>query len=222
VRASELFNLPAHFPFQDFFKKNDYPWDWVAQISQALESFNFKEASKREDISHELTVEGNVFIHPNVKLPPYGYIKGPVYIGAHTELRPGVLIRGNVIVGEKCVLGNACEFKNCLLMDSVQVPHFNYIGDSILGTGAHFGAGAITANLRLDHQPVSIKLGKEKISTKYKKLGALVGELAEIGCNAVLQPGTILAPKSAVGPCLPFGGYLDEGKSVFMPRGQER
>jgi bifunctional N-acetylglucosamine-1-phosphate-uridyltransferase/glucosamine-1-phosphate-acetyltransferase GlmU-like protein len=106
------------------------------------------------------------------------------------------------------VLGNACEFKNCLLMDGAQVPHFNYVGDSILGNGAHFGAGAICSNLRLDQAPVVIRTAERTYETGLRKFGAIVGDRAEVGCNAVLNPGTLLGPRSLVTPAIAFGGHL--------------
>jgi len=117
-------------------------------------------------------------------------------------------VRGNVIVGEGCVLGNASEFKNCLLMDDVHAPHFNYVGDSILGSGAHLGAGVICSNLRLDQQPVTIRTDTATFETGLRKFGAVLGEEAEVGCNAVLQPGTLLGRRALVMPLTAFGGYL--------------
>jgi UDP-N-acetylglucosamine diphosphorylase / glucose-1-phosphate thymidylyltransferase / UDP-N-acetylgalactosamine diphosphorylase / glucosamine-1-phosphate N-acetyltransferase / galactosamine-1-phosphate N-acetyltransferase len=113
-----------------------------------------------------------------------------------------------VIVGADCVLGNSCEFKNCLLMDGVQVPHFNYVGDSILGNGAHLGAGVILSNLRLDQKPISVRLPDATVDTGLRKFGAILGDKAEVGCNAVLQPGTILGKRALVMPTIAFGGFL--------------
>ena len=155
-------------------------------------------------------VTGSVFIHATVKLPAYATIIGPAWIGPETEIRPGAFIRGNVIVGSGCVLGNSCEFKNCLLMDGVQVPHFSYVGDSILGNGAHLGAGVILSNLRLDQQPVTVRSAEATYDTGLRKFGAVLGDKAEVGCNAVLQPGTILGKRALVMPTVAFGGYLPE------------
>ena len=119
--------------------------------------------------------------------------------------------RGNVIVGEGCVLGNSCEYKNCLLLDGVQTPHFNYVGDSILGNGAHLGAGVICSNLRLDQGEVTVKLPSGTVGTGLQKFGAILGDKAEVGCNAVLNPGTLLGPRALVMPCTAFGGYLPAG-----------
>jgi NDP-sugar pyrophosphorylase family protein len=143
-----------------------------------------------------------------VKLPPYATIIGPAWIGANTEIRPGAFIRGNVIAGESCVLGNACEFKNCVLMDNVQVPHFSYVGDSILGKGAHFGAGVICSNLRLDQEPIVVRTADAVYETGLRKFGAIVGDKAEVGCNAVLNPGTLLGPRALVSPAIAVSGHV--------------
>lgn len=215
VKASDLFSLPESLPFEKYFLPEANPWDWVVAIAEALNGFDFGKSEKRGDMPQGLVIEGAVYIHPTVKLPPYGYIQGPAYIGANTELRPGVYIRGNVIVGENCVLGNSCEYKNCLLMDNVQTPHFNYVGDSVLGSGSHLAAGVVLANLRLDHQNVAVDIGKEKVQTNLKKLGSMIGEKAEVGCNSVLQPGTVLCKGVLVGSCVALGGFVAEGKRVF-------
>jgi NDP-sugar pyrophosphorylase family protein len=164
-----------------------------------------------------LHVEGALWIHPTVKLPPYATLIGPAYIGAGTEIRPGAFVRGNVIVGERCVLGNACEYKNALLMDHVATPHYNYVGDSVLGNEAHLGAGAICSNFRLDHREVSVRVGEEVYPTGLRKFGAIMGDGAEVGCNAVLNPGTLLGPRALVAPAIAFGGYLPTGH-IGRPR----
>lgn len=215
MQACSLFTLPNSLPFQSFFDSNATPWSWVPKIQEALANFDFSVQEKHPHIPAGVHIIGNVFIHPAVKLPPYAVIEGPSYIGANTEIRPGAYIRGNVIVGESCILGNACEYKNCLLMDNVQTPHYNYVGDSILGSGAHLGAGVILANLRLDKGNVLVKTEQGRIDTNLRKLGALVGEGAEVGCNAVLQPGTILGKESVVFPTLAFGGTLAENTQAY-------
>tara|TARA_B100001248_G_scaffold262723_1_gene261600 strand:+ start:7018 stop:7698 length:681 start_codon:yes stop_codon:yes gene_type:complete len=226
MQACDLFELPSTLPFTDFFKADAAPWEWLPKINEALASFDFSNHQGHSEIPAGVHVTGDVFIHPTVKLPPYAVIEGPTYIGANTEIRPGAYIRGKVIIGEGCVLGNACEYKNCLLMDQVQTPHYNYVGDSILGTGAHLGAGVILANLRLDQKEVAVKTEKGRIDTGLRKLGALMGEGAEVGCNAVLQPGTILGKKSIVFPTLAFSGTLSKNTQAYasqqmqtMPRG---
>lgn len=210
MKAGELWSLPKQFPFRDFFDPDAAPWEWLPKIKEALADTIFPVQEPR-DVPPGLSIVGDVFLGKEVKLPPYGYIQGPAWIGAGCELRPGVYIRGNVIVGEGCVLGNSCEYKNCLLLNHVQTPHFNYVGDSILGNRAHLGAGVILSNLRLDQAEVLVKTTKGKVSSGLRKLGALLGDGAEVGCNSSLQPGTIMGRNSVVFPNLPYSGTLEEG-----------
>jgi NDP-sugar pyrophosphorylase family protein len=199
------------------------PWEWLKRIGPALAAHKFEAALPVRPAG--VHIEGFVFIHPTVKLPPYATIIGPAWIGEGTEIRPGAFIRGNVIVGANCVLGNACEFKNCMLMDGAQVPHFSYVGDSILGNGAHFGAGVICSNLRLDQKLITVRTPAEVFETGLRKFGAIVGDRAEVGCNAVLNPGTVLGPRALVMPTVAFSGYLpaatiakSRGGVTLLPR----
>lgn len=211
MKSSDLFSLPPSLsPFKNFFDENLPPWEWLKNISEALNSLDFASLESKRDIPAGVHVEGKVFIHPTVKLPPFASIKGPAWIGAGTEVRPGAYIRGNVIIGEGCVVGNSCEYKNCILMDRVQTPHYNYIGDSILGTGAHLGAGVICANLRLDNMPVPVKAPDGTVNSGLRKVGAFLGEYAESGCNSVLQPGAVLMKRAVVMPGIAFAGMLEE------------
>ena len=207
MKASELFTLPSSLQlFAAAFPAEAAPWEWLKQIGAALKAVSFPATDRT--LPPGVHVEGQVFLDPSVRLPPHATIIGPTWIGAGTEIRPGAYIRGNVIVGANCVLGNSCEFKNCLLMDGVQVPHFSYAGDSVLGSGAHLGAGVILSNLRLDQQPISVRLPGGVFDTGLRKFGAILGDKAEVGCNAVLQPGTILGKRALVMPTMAFGGYL--------------
>ena len=207
MKASDFFALPPSLArFAPFFPADVAPWEWLKNIGPALEAAQF--AANEVRIPPGVHVEGRVWLHPSVKLPAYATIIGPVWIGANTQIRPGAFIRGNVITGEKCVLGNASEFKNCLLLDSVQAQHFNYVGDSLLGNGAHLGAGVICSNLRLDQGEVMVKLPGGPVPTGLRKFGAVLGDKAEVGCNAVLNPGTLLGPRALVTPCTSFSGYL--------------
>jgi len=207
--ASELFTLPPSLAsFATFFAPDVAPWVWVERIAAALESVSWKDFPLRKDLPPGLHIEGRVYLHPTVKLPPYGVIQGPVWIGAQCDLRPGVFIRGNVIVGERVVMGNSCEYKNCLLLNGAQTPHYNYVGDSVLGQRAHLGAGAICANLRLDRKNVPVQTPAGRVATPLRKLGALMGDDSEAGCNSVLQPGVILGRRAAILPGIAFNGYL--------------
>jgi NDP-sugar pyrophosphorylase family protein len=207
MKASDFFALPTSLqPFVVQFSADAPPWDWVARIGRALAELSG--AKPATNVPASVHVEGQVWLHPTVKLSGQATLIGPAWIGAETEIRPGAYIRGNVIVGERCVLGNSCEFKNCLLMDEVQVPHFSYVGDSILGNRSHLGAGAICSNLRLDRQPVVIRTSDATYETGLRKFGAVLGDDAEVGCNAVLQPGTLLGKRALIHPLTAFGGYL--------------
>jgi NDP-sugar pyrophosphorylase family protein len=207
LKASDYFALPDSLAaFRAFFSADAAPWDWLGQIGPALAAHRFGPAPPR--VPAGVHLEGPVHLGAGVTLPAHATIIGPAWIGAGTQIRPGAFIRGNVIVGERCVLGNASEFKNCLLMDGVQAPHYNYVGDSILGNGAHLGAGAICSNLRLDQKSVVIHAPGGAVDTGLKKFGAVLGDGAEVGCNAVLNPGTLLGPRSLVMPAIAFGGVL--------------
>jgi UDP-N-acetylglucosamine diphosphorylase / glucose-1-phosphate thymidylyltransferase / UDP-N-acetylgalactosamine diphosphorylase / glucosamine-1-phosphate N-acetyltransferase / galactosamine-1-phosphate N-acetyltransferase len=207
VNASEFFALPPSLArFAPFFPADVPPWQWLKQIGAALVSVDHEPAQfARPPGVH---VEGRVWMDPTVKLPAHATIIGPAWIGPRTEIRPNAFIRGNVIVGEGCVLGNSSEYKNCLLLDGVQTPHYNYVGDSILGNNAHLGAGVICSNLRLDQAEITVRLPAGVVSTGLRKFGAVLGDDSEVGCNAVLNPGTILGRRALVMPCTAFSGYL--------------
>lgn len=207
MKASDFFELPPSLDrFAAYFSPAAPPWEWLKQIGAALAGL--PDEPSRPSVPAGVHLEGRVWLHPTVKLPPFATLIGPVWLGAGTEVRPGAFVRSNVIAGEGCVLGNACEFKNCLLMDGVQVPHFSYVGDSILGNGAHFGAGVICSNLRLDQQEIMVRTVDGAHPTGLRKFGAIVGDKAEVGCNAVLNPGTLLGRRALVTPAIAFSGHL--------------
>ncbi len=209
MHAADLFALPQSLShFAAHFPADAAPWEWVRAIASALASLPPR-ADDAPPFPAGVHVEGDVRLAPGVRLPAQATLIGPAWIGPGTEIRPGAFIRGHVITGANCVLGNSCEFKNCLLLDGVQVPHFSYVGDSVLGNRAHLGAGVILSNLRLDQRPVPVRLpGGASAVTGLRKLGALVADAAEIGCNAVLQPGAILGRRALVMPAVAFAGYL--------------
>ncbi len=202
LKSSDFFALPPSLAsFRAFFPAEAAPWEWVKQIGAALGSL--PAGPRPASIPAGVHLEGAVVLGAGVTLPAHATLIGPCWIGARSQIRPGAFIRGNVITGEGCVLGNSSEFKNCLLLDGVQAAHFNYVGDSVLGNGAHLGAGAICSNLRLDQKNVFIQ-----VDTGLKKLGAVLGDGAEVGCNAVLNPGAVLGRRSLVMPAMAFGGVL--------------
>lgn len=159
-------------------------------------------------------ISDDVWVHQSVKLANNVNITGPCIIGENTELRPSAYIRGSVIIGNNSVIGNSTELKNAILFDGVKVPHFNYIGDSVLGYKVHFGAGSITSNVKSDESNVSLIIDSKKQQTKLKKIGALIGDNCEIGCNAVLTPGVILGKNTTIYPLVMVRGLIKENSIV--------
>lgn len=191
--------------FASFFSPEVAPWEWLRAIGTALKAQDF---SGGQAIPPGVHVEGQVYIHPTAQLPHTATLIGPVWVGPGTKLLPGCFLRGNVIVGANCTVGHNAELKNSLLMDNVQVPHRPYVGDSILGNGAHLGAGVVISNLRLDQKPISVRLPSGVVDTGLRKFGAILGDKAEVGCNAVLNPGAVLGPRALVTPTVVLSGYL--------------
>ena len=159
-------------------------------------------------------ISSNVFVHKSVKIDKSATIIGPCLILENSEIRVNAYIRGNVIIGKNCVIGNSTELKNAILFDEVKVPHFNYIGDSLLGYKVHFGAGSLTSNVKSDESNVTLTINSEKIKTNRKKIGALVGDKVEIGCNAVLTPGSIIGKNTTIYPLVMVRGEIPENKIV--------
>ena len=159
-------------------------------------------------------ISPNVFVHKSVKIDKSATIIGPCLVLENSEIRVNAYIRGNVIIGKNCVIGNSTELKNAILFDEVKVPHFNYIGDSILGYKVHFGAGSLTSNVKSDESNVTLTINSEKIKTNRKKIGALVGDKVEIGCNTVLTPGSIIGKNTTIYPLVMVRGEIPENKIV--------
>ena len=155
-------------------------------------------------------IQENVWVHKTAVISPTAYLGSPCIIGPGTEVRHCAFIRGSALVGENCVVGNSVELKNVILFDGVQVPHFNYVGDSILGYKAHMGAGSLTSNVKSDKTLVTVKNGDEKIETGLKKFGAMLGDFVEVGCNSVLNPGTVIGRHSNVYPTSCVRGMVPE------------
>lgn len=207
VKASFLYRLPESLDcFRGFFPEEAPAWEWLRAIGPALASLG--ESPKFETLPPGLHIEGAVFVHPTASLPHYGTLLGPIWIGPGSRLAPGCYLRGNVIVGAQCVVGHNAEIKNALLMDGVQIPHRPYVGDSVLGNGTHLGAGVVLSNLRLDQKTIKVRLPAGIVDTGLRKFGALLGDQAEVGCNAVLNPGTILGKRALVTPAITVGGYI--------------
>lgn len=188
-----LFDL-SHSILGSYLAKFSFPWEALSSLKEEILSLLPtlpKEYEEREE---------GVFVHKTAKIFPSAYLGAPCIIGAETEVRHGAFIRGSAVVGDRCVVGNSVELKNCILFDGVQVPHFNYVGDSILGYKAHLGAGAITSNIKSDRTPVTIRFGNEIIETGLRKMGGMLGDLVEVGCNSVLNPGTVVGRRTHVYP----------------------
>ena len=207
IYSAESYVDLQHSEHRMLFENAVHVWEALAQISSYLQ-FRLKPGIHGRLIGKPF-VSGAVFVGAGTIIEQGAMIMGPAWIGEGCEIRNGCYIRENVIVGSGCVLGNSCELKNSILFDEVQVPHFNYVGDSILGFRAHLGAGAILSNVRLDHAEVVVPNGEGGYQTTgLRKFGAILGDRAEIGCNAVLNPGTILGKRALVMPATAFGGYL--------------
>ena len=208
MKITELFDT-SHTIAAKLFEGKTYPWEVLEDIGSFIE-----ELGPTLPQNEYRKVGKNIWIHRTARLAPTIAMGGPAIICAHADVRQSAFIRGRVIVGEGAVVGNSCEIKNAVLFDGVQVPHFNYVGDSILGYGAHMGAGAVTSNLKSDKTLVQVKMGKEVINTNRKKMGAMVGDEAEVGCNSVLCPGTILGKKAQIYPASCVRGVVPEN-SIF-------
>jgi len=199
----------AHTAHSKLFENQTYVWDALKQIASYLQ-FRLKPAVLGELMGKPF-VSNNVFIGAGTIVEQGAVLKGPAWIGEHCHIRSGCYVRENVIVGNNVVMGNSCEFKNCILFDEVQAPHFNYVGDSILGHRAHLGAGAILSNVKLDHREVVVASPEGNIATGLKKFGAIVGDRTEIGCNAVINPGAVIGRDCIIYASANFRGVLPVG-----------
>ena len=188
-----LFDL-KHTKGADYLSQFFYPWNALPGIGEMILSLG--EKLPREEY---MELSPGVWAHYTARIASTAHISGPCMIGSYTEIRHCAFIRGSALIGEHCVVGNSTELKNVILFDGVQVPHYNYVGDSILGYKAHLGAGAVTSNVKSDRSLVTVR-GEGTIETGLKKMGAMIGDYAEVGCNAVLNPGTVLGRNSTIYP----------------------
>jgi NDP-sugar pyrophosphorylase family protein len=202
IRTNELFDL-SHTLAEQLLCSFEYPWEALGHIRDFL-----AELIDRLSPEEYYAPSDDVRISKRARVSEGVTLIGPAVIGAGSEVRTGAFIRGAVLVGEGCVVGNSCELKNSILFDSVQVPHFNYVGDSILGYKAHLGAGAITSNVKCDKTNIAIKTDLECIQTDKRKLGAMVGDFVEVGCNSVLNPGSVIGKNTVVYPLSSVRGVI--------------
>ena len=201
-KIKNLYNLEETMA-KPLLEKLEYPWEALPQISEFI--IQLGKALDKEIYEEK---EENVWIAKTAKIYPTAFIKGPAIIGENAEIRHCAFIRGNAIVGNNAVVGNSTELKNVILFNNVQVPHYNYVGDSILGYKSHMGAGSITSNVKSDKKLVIVKNGKEQIETGLKKFGAMIGDNVEIGCGSVLNPGTVIGKNTNIYPLSSVRGVV--------------
>ena len=204
IKTSSLFDLSKSIS-GELLSKYEYPWEALCDIEKIILLIGSTLPTDKY-----FSPDENIWISKDVVIPLTAVIKAPAIIESGTEIRNGAFIRGKVIIGKDCVIGNSCEIKNSIIFNGAQIPHFNYIGDSILGYKAHTGAGAITSNVKSDKSLVSVKFGEQKINTGLKKFGAMIGDHAEIGCNSVLNPGTIIGKNTNIYPLSSVRGYIPQ------------
>lgn len=203
VRTEQLYECETEY-LKPLFDSSEYPWDILPRIKDHMN------ALIKDGLDGFTEISDGVWVGENVKIYSTATIEPPAIIGRGTEIRPGAFLRGNVITGENCVIGNSSELKNCVLLNKVQVPHYNYVGDSVLGNYAHMGAGSICSNLKSDGKAVVIH-GDTDYPTGLRKVGAMLADHADIGCGCVLNPGTVVGKSTSVYPLTALRGVLPEG-----------
>lgn len=212
-KITNMYNLDETIA-KDLFEGISYPWEALPQIGKFILELGSKlNAEEYEKIGED------IWIAKSAKVAPTAYINGPVIIGKNAEIRHCAFIRGNAIVGEGAVVGNSTELKNVVLFNKVQVPHYNYVGDSILGFKAHMGAGSITSNVKSDKTLVVVKDGNEELETGLKKFGAMLGDCVEVGCNSVLNPGTVVGRHSNIYPVSMVRGVIP-ANCIYKKQGE--
>ena len=212
LKTLDLFDL-SHTKARTLLESAVWPWEALAGIKELILALGpALPQDEYEEISEHVWVARDAVIYPN------NYLGAPCIIGHETEVRPGAFIRGSALVGDHCVVGNSTELKNVILFDNVQVPHYNYVGDSILGYRSHMGAGSITSNVKSDKLPVVVRCGDERMETGLKKIGAMLGDRVEVGCNSVLNPGTVIGRDSNIYPTSCVRGTVPE-RSIWKNDG---
>ena len=211
MKTIDLFDM--RYSLADAYLKNfEYPWQALGGIKALILELG-------PQLGDEFVQAApDVWVHKTAKVAPTAYLGAPCIIGANTEVRHCAFIRGSALVGENCVVGNSVELKNVILFDNVQVPHYNYVGDSILGYKAHMGAGSVTSNVKADRTLVTVRNADERIETGLKKFGAMLGDFVEVGCNSVLNPGTVVGRSSNIYPLSSVRGVVPE-KCIYKTDG---
>lgn len=213
LTIKELYNLD-YTEAKPLLEKKTYPWEVLPEIANFITFLGSTLSSDQYEKRGE-----NIWIAKTAKIAPSAFINGPCIIGEGTEVRHCAFIRGNALIGKNCVVGNSTELKNVILFDCVQVPHYNYIGDSVLGYKAHTGAGAITSNVKSDKTLVTVKYEDKKIETGLKKFGAMLGDCVEVGCGTVMNPGTVIGKNTNVYPLSSVRGFV-KANSIYKRQGE--
>ncbi len=213
IKIKNLFTL-ENTKAAELLKNYEYPYEVLPHIKDFIIEY-----SKTLDMNLYDDLGDGIFAAKSAKIAPTASITGPCFIGENTEVRHCAFIRGSAFIGDNCVVGNSSEIKNVIIFNNVQVPHYNYVGDSILGYHAHLGAGAITSNIKSDRKNINIKVGDTVIETGLRKIGAFLGDYAEIGCGAVLNPGTIVGKRTLVYPLSLLRGYI-KNDSIYKNAGE--
>ena len=208
LHTLDLLDL-EHTLAKDYLARFEYPWQALKGIKELIVKLG--EALPEEEYEQRAP---QVWVHRSAVVAPTAFLGAPCIIGAETEVRHCAFVRGSALVGKGCVVGNSVELKNVILFDEVQVPHYNYVGDSILGYLSHMGAGAVTSNVKSDKTLVSVRVGDEALPTGRKKFGAMLSDHVEVGCNSVLNPGTVIGDHSNVYPLSSVRGYVP-ANSIF-------
>jgi UDP-N-acetylglucosamine diphosphorylase / glucose-1-phosphate thymidylyltransferase / UDP-N-acetylgalactosamine diphosphorylase / glucosamine-1-phosphate N-acetyltransferase / galactosamine-1-phosphate N-acetyltransferase len=213
LTLAQFFSLEG-YPHAALFDGCEYPWQALIRLHEYLKAQKLGKIQVEIHPSVHLINPSQISIGPGTVVEPGAYIQGPCVIGSRCVIRHGAYIRGDVLIGDECVIGHDTEVKHSIFFNRASAAHFNYVGDSILGNGANLGAGVKCANLRLDHQPIHVLINNEKINTQLTKLGAIVGDGAQVGCNCVINPGTVLGRNSFCFPCLNIYGFVPENGKV--------
>lgn len=213
VKITDLFNLQETMT-KELLERYTYPWEVLPNIGDYIIQLGNTLSDEEYDRIGE-----NVWIAKSAVVAPSASITGPCIIGEKAEVRHCAFIRGNAVVGENSVVGNSTELKNVILFNCVQVPHYNYVGDSILGYKSHMGAGSITSNVKSDKTLVDVKDGNEVIHTGLKKMGAILGDCVEVGCGSILNPGSVIGPNTNIYPLSSVRGYVPSG-SIYKKQGE--
>ena len=207
IKTNIIFSKVNQEYLKPLFNDSIYPFDILPRIK------SFINKVIKNGLEGYTYLKEDVLVGQNVKISETASISGPTIIGHNTEIRPGAYIRGSVIIGDNCVIGNSTELKNAILLDKVQVPHYNYVGDSILGEHAHLGAGVVLSNLKADNKSVVLH-SEEGLDTGLRKVGSFLGENVDVGCNSVLNPGTVILKNSRVYPLTSLRGVFGENKII--------